>query len=140
MKPALILIFVVCMTKIGFTQNEVIEESNNYPIENEGCCPCSEFPYPGGQSAFLSYFTSHPLTIATNISITNVKCYTQFIIQEDGSLTNIEVLKSVPNCAECERACVKLLEEMPAWIPQNYHGIPKDYMIHLPIRIAFQPN
>lgn len=140
MKPALILIFVVCMTKIGFTQKEVIEESNNYLIERDGCCPCSEFPYPGGQSAFLSYFASQPLTIATNISVTNVKCYTQFIIQEDGSLTNIEVLKSVPTCLECEQACVKLLEKMPAWIPQNYHGNPKDYMIHLPISIAFQTN
>jgi hypothetical protein len=64
----------------------------------------------------------------------------RFVITETGTLTNVEAIKSIPNCPECELACVEVLQKMPEWNPGIRAGRPTKTLYHMPIRLMLVSN
>ena len=56
-----------------------------------------------------------------------------FIVEKDGSLTNIKVLRGLPN--GCSEAAVDVIKKMPRWIPARQRNNPVRCMQRIPIRI-----
>lgn len=79
--------------------------------------------FPGGNTAltaFLSKTLKYPqLAIEEGIG---GRCYLQFVVEKDGSLTEITVKKKIPDCPECDKEAVRVVKLMPKWNPAKLKG------------------
>ena len=77
--------------------------------------------YPGGQKGMLSYFVQnmrYPLAAYMNgISVT---AYVNFIVETDGSVSDVTVLK--PIGYGCDQEAVRLVSQMKGWKPGALNG------------------
>jgi len=48
------------------------------------------------------------------------KVFVKFTVEIDGSLTNIEIVKSLNEV--CDNEALRLIEQMPKWIPGELNG------------------
>lgn len=56
----------------------------------------------------------------------------RFVIDKDGTVTDIKVLRGL--CKEIKEECIKLVSNMPKWIPGYYKGEPVKVKYTLPIK------
>lgn len=53
---------------------------------------------------------------------TKLTCYLKMVVEKDGTLSNIQIVKGVPNCAECDKEALRVVKSMPKWIPAIHNG------------------
>lgn len=90
--------------------------------------------FPGGMGALKQYLTDnlrYPET-ARELGIEG-KCYLQFVVNETGAISNVEVKRGVPQCPECDAEAIRLVEAMPNWIPAKNGGKVVDSLFNLPV-------
>ncbi len=61
------------------------------------------------------------------------KVFVKFIVEKDGTLTNIEILKGISNCKECNEEALRLVRGMPKWEPGKQNGNPVRVSYQIPI-------
>ena len=71
-----------------------------------------------GLSKYLSENLKYP-TQAKDQGVEGV-VYVQFIVEEDGSLSNVEILKGIG--AGCDEEAKRIIEASPKWIPGKQQG------------------
>lgn len=65
--------------------------------------------------------------------------YVQFIVNEDGTVSDVEILRGVDSLLN--REAIRVISEMPPWEPGYQAGKPVKVYYKLPIRFALQsPN
>jgi periplasmic protein TonB len=105
---------------------------------NEIFGPVDVMPeFPGGiieMYAFIKKNLAKPEFVKTGK--VNGKAFLKFVVRPDGSLTDIDFLKGVKDCAECDSAAVKLIKTMPKWKPGMQNGKPVSVMYNLPINFC----
>jgi protein TonB len=64
--------------------------------------------------------------------------FVNFLVEKDGSITHIKVLRSVPNGPGLSKEAVRILSNMPKWTPgmQNDQIVKVSY--HLPIHFQLK--
>ena len=83
--------------------------------------------FPGGIEAFKAY-------IADNYKATESgKLKVQYVIEKDGSLSNIVVLEGINK--KSDRRIIKLLKKCPKWTPGYQNGKPVRAMYTIPITV-----
>ncbi len=50
------------------------------------------------------------------------KCYIKLVVEKDGMLSNIQIVKSAFNCPECDKEALRVVKSMPKWIPAINNG------------------
>ena len=78
--------------------------------------------FPGGQKAlyqFLSENVKYPVIARENRIQGQVRC--QFVVNKDGSITDVEVVKSGGD-ASLDKEAIRVLKAMPNWIPGKQQG------------------
>ncbi len=60
-------------------------------------------------------------------------CYLTFVINENGSISDIKVLRGVKDCKSCDEEAMKVIKNMPNWIPGEQAGEKKRVQYNLPI-------
>lgn len=91
--------------------------------------------YPGGIVEFYKFVGQHyKMPAEITKQKLNGKVYLQFIIETDGSLTNIEILRDKLGNGAGEEA-VRVLKLSPKWIPASDGGKPVRVMYNLPITV-----
>lgn len=146
MKKFLILI-LICTVQSVFSQTEIItidEPTNKIPPQ--GAVPNDDNSiystagievkpeFPGGIAIFNTYMEQ-------NFQIPNVtpalkgRIYVTFIIEKDGSLSDIKVLRDLGH--ETGREAIRVLKNTPKWIPgkQNNKLVRVLYSLPIPINI-----
>ncbi len=91
--------------------------------------------FPGGYSAFLQYLSNtikYP-RIALEGGITGT-VYIQFILEKDGTPTDIKVLRGV--AGGCTEEAVKAIENMPPWRPALQNMKPVRYKFYIPVKFT----
>jgi TonB family protein len=66
------------------------------------------------------------------------KCYLKFIVEKDGSITNVQVLKGVGGGANCDKEAMRVVSLMPKWIAGKQGGMPVRVQINLPIQFSLR--
>jgi len=97
----------------------------------------SQAIFQGGMPAFYSYLSStirYPGKSREN-NITG-KVFATFVIEKDGSLTGIKILKSPGD--ELSAETLRVLSISPAWEPGTLHGIPVRQQYTVPIAFALK--
>ena len=87
---------------------------------------------PGGYQAFYQYVAKklkYPAQ-ARRMGIEG-KVYVQFVVDKDGSLTEVQAVKGIG--AGCDEEAVRVLKGAPKWSPPKQRGKPVKQRIILPI-------
>ncbi len=86
--------------------------------------------YPGG-SQEMNKFIQKNLVLPQAAIKNNTfgKCFTKFIVRKDSTISDITVLKGVPNCPECDEEAKRVLSMMPKWAPARQNGRAVNYYI-----------
>lgn len=91
--------------------------------------------FPGGNNTFGTYFISKFNTkkIKDIKDQPSVRVIVSFVIEKDGSASNIKILRSGSN--DVSEQVIKILSEMPKWSPGIQNGQPVRSNMALPITI-----
>lgn len=134
MKKLLLLIAAMTMAVCqAFAQNDVIEAPDDsiYGVVDEVAS------FPGGNAAcyaWLSENIKYPkAAYKQGIQGTVV---VQFVINKDGSVSNLKVLRSSDSSLADE--AVRVVKKMPKWTPARLNGKIVRMYIALPIRFYLQ--
>ncbi len=104
------------------------EEESGYIVEEKAetlfTDDVIQFPehiaeFPGGDEAMLEYIHQHLVYPPDEGDITG-RVYMRFIVDEEGAISQIEVLRGLGKSAD--REAVKLVENMPRWVPGKDKG------------------
>jgi Ca-activated chloride channel family protein len=95
--------------------------------------------FPGGDEAlfrFISKNIQYPIEAREKNEQGTV--YVTFVIETDGSITDVSILKSISSSLDNES--IRLVETMPNWKPGTQDGVPVRVQLNLPIRFALKGN
>ncbi|HAW59166.1 MAG TPA: energy transducer TonB [Bacteroidales bacterium] len=93
--------------------------------------------FPGGEEArmkFLLQNIKYP-QIARESGIQGV-VYVTFVVEPDGSITNVKVIRGIGG--GCDEEAVRVVKMMPKWIPGNQRGKPVRVQFNMPIKFTLQ--
>ena len=77
--------------------------------------------FPGGMAALGKYLSKNlKYPAAAQRANVSGKVYVQFVVNTDGSIQSVEVLKSVG--FGCDEEAVRVIKSVPKWIPGKQSG------------------
>lgn len=88
----------------------------------------------GNMSIWIGHNLRYPPEAANNGLQGTVLC--QFIVEKDGSISNVRVLRSVDPLLDKE--AVRVIKNMPKWVPGRQDGKPVRVKFSLPIKFQLQ--
>ncbi len=93
--------------------------------------------FPGGSEAFMQHVAKsiHYPVIAIRTG-TEGKIFVSFIVNKDGSIRDVQLLKSIG--AGCDEEALRVIKEMPRWNPGRQNGNPVNVKISVPIIFKLQ--
>jgi protein TonB len=79
--------------------------------------------FPGGMNAMREYLKKNLMypAIAKDAGIQG-KCYLRFIVNTDGSISDVRVLRGLADCPECDQEALRVVKRMPNWVPGKMNG------------------
>jgi len=95
--------------------------------------------FPGGEKAlmeFLSKNVKYPVVAMEN-GIQGV-VFVRFVVNRDGQIVDVEVLRSVHD--SLDREALRVVRLMPSWAPGRQGGKPVRTRYNLPIRFSLPRN
>lgn len=95
--------------------------------------------FPGGISEMAKYIqkTLQYPAMAREAGISG-KCFLKFVVNENGDISNVEVLKGVPGCSDCDKEAIRVVKSMPKWKPAKMTGRSVKCYFNLPISFKIQ--
>ena len=78
--------------------------------------------FPGGPEKMNLYISKMIQKPALEQERTNQKCYIKMIVEKDGMLSNVQVLRGANNCPECDKEALRVVKLMPKWHPAINNG------------------
>ena len=113
------IIFIVLAIMATLSINAQSEETS---VEEAVYDTVEEMPqFPGGPSALFEYLSKniHYPIVAEENGVQG-RVLVSFIVEKDGSLTDVKVEKSVD--PSLDKEAQRLVKAMPNWIPGKQHG------------------
>ncbi len=111
----------------------VVEEEDNVVFQVVEKMPS----FPGGDAALMKYLSDnvkYPVIAQENGVSGRVIC--QFVVNRDGSIVDIEVVRSVD--ASLDKEAVRVIKSMPKWSPGQQRGKPVRVKYTLPVNFRLQ--
>lgn len=128
-KLLFVLLFGLSVTAYGQT-NLPAEEADNNIYNTAGIEVKPEFP--GGMQAFYKFIAKKYR--APRQKGLSGKVFVSFVIDKDGSVTDIRVIRDIGHGTGEE--AVRVLEKCPKWTPGYQQGRPVRVLYSLPINIG----
>jgi len=93
--------------------------------------------YPGGEKARMEFLNKniHYPTMARESGIQG-RVYVTFVVEKDGSVTDVQVTRGIGG--GCDEEAVRVVKLMPKWIPGKQRNKPVRVQFNLPIRFTLQ--
>jgi protein TonB len=130
MRNIVLLVVLFFSIQLGYGQEKTIHPNQNSLYNSAGIDVKPEFP--GGQKEFDKYIRKNYITPREAKGI-NGKVYVTFVVEIDGSLTDIKVLRDLGFGTGKE--AIRVLEQSPKWIPGQQKGMIVRSTYSLPIAI-----
>ncbi len=97
--------------------------------------------FPGGQPAFQKYLQDNiTYPSAEKKAGKQGTVYVQFVIEPDGSIANVKVVKGIPDAPGLSQEAIRVISEMPKWTPGEMNGKKVPVVMTQPIRFILQDN
>jgi protein TonB len=137
---------VSTVTQEGNGEDAVVvpTETNTGPVEEKApeiFTIVEQMPEPpGGIKGFYEYVAGNIVypSMAREAQISG-KCHLKFVVELDGSISNVEVLKGVTGCGDCDKEAVRVLKAYPKkWTPGKQNGKAVRVYYNMPIRFEMK--
>ncbi|ADB42147.1 TonB family protein [Spirosoma linguale] len=95
--------------------------------------------FPGGIRALYQYLARnlrYPVEARQNK--VQGRVYVKFIIDKTGAIRELRVLKGIGG--GCDEEAIRVMSQMPNWIPGEQQGKPVSVMYNLPIQFSLEKN
>ena len=126
MKKKLIIIILCFLTQNILSQNsEIINDTSIQSLTEIDTPP----KFPGGPAELYKYINE---SIDASNNENKTKVFIRFVVEIDGSLSNIEFIRKKPD-AEISTKIVKVFQMCPKWIPGEFNGRKVRVLYSLPI-------
>jgi len=137
-KTVLILLFITLIIPCSGVKNDEkktdsvsTKDTNNIiiidPIETYA-------EFSGGYDSLKMYLKKNNRLLLGK-SKCQGKVYVEFVIENDGSVTNIKIYKGLDE--ECNKEAIRLIEQMPKWKPGELQGHPVREKVKVPISFDY---
>ena len=93
--------------------------------------------FPGGMDKLMKYFCDnikYPLK-AKELGVQG-KVFLSFVIEKDGSVTDVSLLRGIGG--GCDEEAIRVVKNMPKWIPGKQRNIPVRVRFNLPVNFILQ--
>ncbi len=125
----LILVFpIVILAQTATAVNDTLEY-NNSGLDKEPV-------YPSGIKAFYQYISDN-FNLPADKEFTGGKVFTSFVIEKDGTITDVKALRDVGFGTGAE--AVRVLKASPVWIPGEANGAKVRVRYNLPLTLQPPP-
>ena len=93
--------------------------------------------FPGGDAELMKFLGSHIKypSIAEENGISG-RVIATFVVERDGSITDVRILKSVD--PSLDKEAIRVLQSMPRWIPGKQNGSPVRVKYTVPVTFRLQ--
>lgn len=92
--------------------------------------------FPGGSEALLVYLKKNlRYPAAARRSRAEGKVFVQYVVDTDGSITNVKVIRGISPALDAE--AVRVVQAMPKWTPGYTKGVPCKVKFVLPITFKY---
>ena len=134
---ASILLLIACLVIIP----SQAQAQDTIPADSIGTvCIYMALPmpdFPGGPHAYKQYIAQNSRYPVSDAGITAGRVIVQFYVHADGSITDVEVARSM-GLPEYDAEAVRLISEMPKWVWTSDPGkeapmlyfVPVDFIVH----------
>jgi periplasmic protein TonB len=92
--------------------------------------------YPGGMEEYVKFIRKNLKYPGRGRLCVEGAVYIQFIVHEDGALSDFIVIKGV--CQECDENALEALKKMPRWIPAVIGEEKKPVKCRMTMPVRFQ--
>jgi protein TonB len=88
--------------------------------------------FPGGESEMMEFLGKN-IAYPQDAREANVQgtVYATFVVNPDGSISNIQILRGV--YASCDKEALRVIKMMPNWKPGKQNGVAVPVQLNLPI-------
>ena len=135
MKRLALLLSAILLTNMAFCQEEkkVSVDDEVFVIVEE------QAEFPGGMEAMYAYIVKNlKYPEAAKEKGIEGRVFVQFVIEKDGSISNILVKRAIGG--GCEEAAVEMIKNMPKWKPGKQRGKPVRVQFNLPIKFELEKD
>jgi TonB family protein len=96
---------------------------------------------PVFNGAFYDYLAMH-IKYPKNLQDRNIEgtVYVNFIVEANGEISNVRVLKGVTGAPEFDSVAIKAIKEMPKWKPGEMMGKPIRTSMNVPIKFRLEDS
>ncbi len=95
--------------------------------------------FPGGVKEFMNYLSQNlKYPAADKEKHISGKVVARFVVERDGSLTNIKIVRSPAD--DMSKEAVRVLSSSPKWVPGKQDGKPVRAYYTIPINFAINGN
>lgn len=110
-----------------------------YPArEGVSSFPEQEAEFPGGAAEMMRYFAKNlKFTDNTLAFVCISKINIRFIVEQDGSIANVQFKNYNSNCPEFYEEVTRMLLSMPKWSPAVNEGMKITTYFYLPMHIKW---
>ena len=127
------------------TANKATQPNETQPIQRPASTSTTSksnersASFPGGHDALLAYLKTNLVCPENELGIGEKKVVVaKFLIQPDGSASNIQITK--PGGSSFDREVIRVLRMMPKWEPHLTNGTPVSVSVTQPITFARTGN
>ncbi len=130
-------LFTILMLLIASIQLNAQSDSQSDSIISEQSenieliCPIETMPeFPGGQDSLQTFIKrNNDWQVGKEIIVGIV--YIAFVVEKDGNITNIEIVRGLNDI--CDNEAKRIISLMPTWKPGKQMGIPVRTKMIVPI-------
>jgi protein TonB len=136
-------------TNVGTKDQEGEKDAPVVPTEDTGpgeaAAPeiftvVEEMPeFPGGAMEMMKYIQKniqYP-AMAREAGISG-KCFLKFVVGGDGTISDVQVLKGVAGCPDCDKEATRVVKSMPKWKAGKQNGRSVSVFFNLPINFTIK--
>lgn len=124
MKPFFVTLLFICSVSLSGQNPFAPKPKPAPPPPEEIHTRFDEMPqFPGGPEAMQQYLEehiSHPSVMRGVCS--SRKLVAGFVVEKDGSLSQIEIIKSINGCPDFDFEVLRIIKNMPKWAPGKING------------------
>jgi len=112
-------------------EEEVVEEAPIFTVVE------SMPEFKGGMAELYKYLGNNiKYPVMAKESGIQGKVYVTFVVERDGSITDVRVLRGIGG--GCDEEAVRVVQDMPKWTPGKQRGKPVRVQYNLPVRFTLQ--
>jgi len=122
----------------GYIDDPIIDDGNDdddLTDEKIVFVPVEDQPqFPGGEAALMKFLSQIKYPEIARESLTEGIVYITFVVEKDGSISGVEVVKGIGN--GCDEESLRIVKKMPKWIPGKQRGKAVRVRMNVPIKFV----